>query len=169
MPSITILNGEETGRTYEWSAGNGIRIGRNSANDFVIANASVSGEHCIIEPCDGGWRIKDNDSTNGTRVNDQRISMAMLHRNDVIAFGDIVASIRGEDVPESEPSNVESIESIPRTTIVMRPSDATTRPVDGFKKKSESKKLFNVIITLSVIAIIALGALLIVKLFGSNA
>lgn len=166
MPTITILNGEETGRTYEWSGENGIRVGRNSANDFVIANASVSGEHCIIEPCDGGWRIKDNGSTNGTRLNDQRITMAMLHRNDVIAFGDIVASIRGEDVPEAE-SNVESFDSIPRTTIVMRPTDTSARPVDGFTKKSESKKLFNLIITVSVIAIIALVVLLFLKLNGN--
>lgn len=167
MPTITILNGDEVGRTYEWSAGNGIRIGRNSANDFVIANASVSGEHCIIEPCDGGWRIKDNDSTNGTRLNDQRITMAMLHRNDVISFGDIAATIRGEDVPESEPTNVESVESIPRTTIVMRPSNDSARAVDGFTKKSESKKLFNVIIVVSVIAIIIAAIALVLKLNGN--
>ena len=166
MPSITILNGEETGRTYEWSAGTGIRVGRNAANDFVITNASVSGEHCIIEPCEGGWRIKDNDSTNGTRLNDQPITMAMLHRNDVIKFGDIVASSRGEDVPEAE-SNVESVESIPRTTIVMRPSDAATRPVDGFTKKSESKKLFNVIIVCAVIAIVVLAVMLLMKTSGN--
>ena len=39
MPNITILNGEEIGKTYSWTADQ-IRIGRNSANDFVIANAS---------------------------------------------------------------------------------------------------------------------------------
>ncbi|MBO7182124.1 MAG: FHA domain-containing protein [Kiritimatiellae bacterium] len=166
MPIIEILNGEEIGRTYEWGSDNGIRVGRNSANDFVIANASVSGEHCIIEPCDGGWRIKDNDSTNGTRLNDQRITMAMLHRNDVIAFGDIVASIRGDDMPESKPS-FDNVDSIPRTTIVMRPRNAaSTSTADGFSKKSESKKLFNAIITISVIAIIALIAALAYKLLG---
>jgi pSer/pThr/pTyr-binding forkhead associated (FHA) protein len=165
MPIIEILNGEEIGRTYEWGSDNGIRVGRNSANDFVIANASVSGEHCIIEPCDGGWRIKDNDSTNGTRLNDQRITMSMLHRNDVIAFGDIVTTIRGEDVPEAA-TNVESVESIPRTTIVMRPQASTSGPVDGFSKKSESKKLFNMIIVLSVIGVIALAAVLVAKLLG---
>jgi putative effector of murein hydrolase LrgA (UPF0299 family) len=38
--------------------------------------------------------------------------------------------------------------------------------VDGFTKKSESKKLFNFIITISVIGVIALFALLAVKLLG---
>jgi len=107
MPNITILNGEETGKTYSWTADQ-IRIGRNSANDFVIANASVSGVHCIIERCESGWRVRDLDSTNGTRVNDQRVEMANVRRNDVITLGDIALSLRGDDVPESEPGVVES-------------------------------------------------------------
>lgn len=164
MPTIKILSGEETGRIYEWNAGTGIRIGRNSANDFVIPSASVSGEHCFIEPCDGGWRIKDNDSTNGTRLNDQPISMAMLHRNDVIRFGEISATITGDDVPLAEQKNVESVDSIPRTTIVMRPAETKACAVDGFKKKSESKKMFNMIIVLSIIAIVVLLVLLGIKL-----
>lgn len=167
MPNITILNGEEIGKTYSWTA-DPIRIGRNSANDFVIANASVSGEHCVIERCEGGWRVKDLDSTNGTRVNDQRITMATVRRNDVIAFGDIAVSIRGDDVPEAEPGAVESVDSIPRTTIVMRPSVTPTTPVDGFAKKSESKKMLNLIIGISIAAIMVLAAVLMWKLFAAK-
>lgn len=167
MPNITILNGEEIGKTYSWTADQ-IRIGRNSANDFVIANASVSGEHCVIERCEGGWRVKDLDSTNGTRVNDQRITMATVRRNDVITFGDIAVSIRGDDVPESEPGAVESVDSIPRTTIVMRPSVTPTAPIDGFAKKSESKKALNLIIGISIAAIVVLAGVLMWKLFAAK-
>lgn len=165
MPNITILNGEEIGKTYSWTADQ-IRIGRNSANDFVIANASVSGEHCIIERCEGGWRVKDLDSTNGTRVNDQRITMATVRRNDVITLGDIALSIRGDDVPEAEPGKVESVDSIPRTTIVMRPAATPTKPVEGFGKKSESKKALNLIIGVSIVAVVALLVVLGLKLAG---
>lgn len=165
MPNITILNGEEIGKTYAWTADQ-IRIGRNSANDFVIANASVSGEHCVIERCEGGWRVKDLDSTNGTRVNDQRITMATVRRNDVITFGDIAVSIRGDDVPESEPGAVESVDSIPRTTIVMRPSVTPTAPVDGFAKKSESKKALNLILGIIIAAIVVSAAVVFWKMFG---
>lgn len=163
MPNITILNGEEIGKTYAWTADQ-IRIGRNGANDFVIANASVSGEHCIIERCEGGWRVKDLDSTNGTRVNDQRITMSTVRRNDVITFGDIAVSIRGDDVPEAEPGTVESVDSIPRTTIIMRPSVAPAKPVDGFAKKSESKKALNLIIGVSIAIIAVLATVLVLKI-----
>ncbi len=167
MPNITILNGEEIGKTYKWTADQ-IRLGRNSANDFVISNASVSGEHCIIEHFDGGWRVKDLGSTNGTRVNDQRISMATVHRNDVITLGDIALSIRGDDVPETEPGTVENVDSIPRTTIIMRPAITPNKPVEGFGKKSESKKVLNIIITVSIILIVILIGLLVLKLFGGH-
>lgn len=165
MPNITILNGEEIGKTYSWTADQ-IRIGRNSANDFVIANASVSGEHCVIERCEGGWRVKDLDSTNGTRVNDQRITMATVRRNDVITLGDIALSIRGDDVPEADPGKVESVDSIPRTTIVMRPSVTVTKPVEGFGKKSESKKALNLIIVVSIAVIVVLAVVLFLKMSG---
>ncbi len=164
MPNITILNGEETGKNYAWSAER-IRIGRNSANDFVIANASVSGEHCLIERCDGGWRVKDLGSTNGTRLNQQPITMANLHRGDVIAFGDIAVSIQGEDIPEVEASVTESVDSIPRTTIVMRPTIKNVKPVEGFGKKSESKKLINGILTAIIILVVLAAAFLLYKLF----
>lgn len=163
MPNITILNGEEIGKTYSWAADQ-IRIGRNSANDFVIANASVSGEHCIIERCEGGWRVKDLDSTNGTRVNDQRITMATLRRNDVVTLGDIAISIRGDDVPEAEPGQVESVDSIPRTTIVMRPTVTPTKPAEGFSKKSESKKVLNLLIGAIVAIILVAGVVLLLKM-----
>ena len=165
MPNITILNGEEIGKTYSWTADQ-IRIGRNSANDFVIANASVSGEHCIIERCDGGWRVKDLDSTNGTRVNDQRITMATVRRNDVVTLGGIALSIRGDDVPEAEPGQVESVDSIPRTTIVMRPTVSSGKPVEGFARKSESKKALNLAIVAIVALIVVLAVAVVVKLLA---
>ena len=165
MPNITILNGEETGKTYSWTADQ-IRIGRNSANDFVIANASVSGVHCIIERCESGWRVRDLDSTNGTRVNDQRVEMANVRRNDVITLGDIALSLRGDDVPESEPGVVESVGAIPRTTIVMRPATSPVGSVEGFGKKSESKKVLNVIIGVASALILVLIVIVLLKLFG---
>ncbi len=165
MPNITVLNGEETGKTYAWTAER-IRIGRNSANDFVIANASVSGEHCLIERCEGGWRVKDLGSTNGTRLNNQPITMATLHADDVVAFGDIAVSIQGEDLPVAEQEATESFDAIPRTTIVMRPTKGVAGPVEGFGKKSESKKMLNLLIGIGVVAAIGLFGLLFVKLFS---
>ncbi|MDO5765637.1 MAG: FHA domain-containing protein [Elusimicrobiales bacterium] len=166
MPNLTILTGEEQGKTYAWQE-NAIRIGRNAANDFVVSNASVSSEHCVIEPYGvGGWRIKDLDSTNGTRVNNTRVTMATLHRNDVISLGDVAVSILGDDLEESEADAMESADSIPRTTIVMRqPVDRKgAQNVEGFSKKSESKRLLNIIIGAAILIVVALVILIVINL-----
>lgn len=166
MPNITITNGEDIGKTYTWEADR-IRIGRNSANDFVITNASVSSEHCLIERTAEGWRIKDLDSTNGTRLNGSRIDIATLHRDDAISFGDITAVIRGEDVPRAEAGTTatETVDNIPRNTIVMRPTVAL-KAVDGFTKKSESKKTLNTILGIVGALIVVLLVVLILKVLG---
>ena len=163
MPNVTILNGEEQGKTFNWTS-DAIRIGRNSANDFVISNASVSGEHCIVERSEeGGWRVKDLGSTNGSSINSQRITMSTIYRNDVLTLGDISLAFRGDDVPEADPGMVENVDSIPRTTIVMRPTTKNAKPVDGFSKKSETKKTLNMLIGLAIVAIVALIVLAVLK------
>ena len=46
-----------------------------------------------------GFRLRDLDSTNGTRVNDHRITDTLLFRNDQIVFGDLPAVFEGDDAP----------------------------------------------------------------------
>lgn len=164
MPKVIIVDGEEIGKEYTWSA-DMIRIGRNHANDFVISNASVSGEHCVIEKFEGGWRIRDLDSTNGTKQNNQPIQMAVLYRGDVISLGDISLSLSGDDVPLGDPNQVEAADSIPRTTIIMRPTKVSG-PTEGFTKRSEPKKALNIILIIVIAAILAVALILILMLLG---
>ncbi len=169
MPTLVVLNGDSIGQEYTWTSER-IRIGRLPANDFVVNNASVSGEHCLIERAESGWRVKDLGSTNGTRLNDshgERVSIAALHRNDVLMIGDISLSVRGDDVPEANPGQVESVDSIPRTTIIMRPQAGGSRlQAEGFSKKSESKKMLNLLLGGVIILIFIIAVALILKLLG---
>ncbi len=43
-------------------------IGRDPAAGIVLADTSVSATHAVIWRANDGWRIRDNDSTNGTFV-----------------------------------------------------------------------------------------------------
>ena len=80
--------------------------------------------------------------------------------------GDIKLSFRGEDVPESDPGTIESVDSIPRTTIVMRPTVAHAGPIEGFSKKSEAKRMLTNIIIIGIVVAIALVIVLLLKLLG---
>ena len=50
-----------------------ITIGRTSENDVVIPEYSVSRKHCFIAVVNGGYRITDWGSANGTLVNEKEI------------------------------------------------------------------------------------------------
>jgi hypothetical protein len=79
------------------------RIGRGSANDFTIADPSVSTSHCTIEVSDHSVVLKDLGSTNGTFVNRAQIQEAILQSGQTIQLG-AVQMVLSEDVaPQAEP------------------------------------------------------------------
>ncbi|MBC7773606.1 MAG: FHA domain-containing protein, partial [Pyrinomonadaceae bacterium] len=67
----------------------GVSIGRHPENTFSIDDGLASRYHCVIEPNDnGGIRVRDLGSRNGTKVNGERIvADAELNDGDVVKIG----------------------------------------------------------------------------------
>jgi hypothetical protein len=63
------------------------RIGRNSSNTFQVHDKSISGTHCEIIVEGDSVRVRDLDSTNGTFVDDVRISESVLHEGQTLRLG----------------------------------------------------------------------------------
>ena len=61
-------------------------IGRKDDCDLRLDHKSVSKMHCIVVKTDGLLLLRDLGSTNGTRVNGQRVRRAALLPNDQIAI-----------------------------------------------------------------------------------
>src|ERR1700688_4521815 len=59
-----------------------ILIGRDEDSDVRLDHKSVSKLHCVIVKTDGLILVRDLGSTNGTRVNGQRVRRAALLPND---------------------------------------------------------------------------------------
>lgn len=68
-------------------------VGRKEDCDLRIDHKSVSKQHCIIVRSDGGLLIRDLGSTNGTRVNGQRVRRAFLLPNDQLQIASFVFKI----------------------------------------------------------------------------
>src|SRR5947199_8266370 len=65
-------------------------VGRKEDCDIHLDHKSISKQHCVIVKTDGLLLLRDLGSTNGTRVNGQRVRRAALLPNDQIN----IASLR---------------------------------------------------------------------------
>jgi pSer/pThr/pTyr-binding forkhead associated (FHA) protein len=61
-------------------------VGRREDCDLRLQHKSISKLHCVIVKTDGLLFLRDLGSTNGTRVNGQRVRRAALLPNDELAI-----------------------------------------------------------------------------------
>ena len=83
-------------------------VGRNDDCDVRLDHKSVSKLHCILVKTDGLVLVRDLGSTNGTRVNGQRVRRAALLPNDNLAIATFRYKVSfGEPAgsPEPDPAN----------------------------------------------------------------
>jgi pSer/pThr/pTyr-binding forkhead associated (FHA) protein len=64
-----------------------ITIGRTTDNDIVLENRGVSRKHAMIEFNENAAVIIDNESLNGTFVNNRKITEEVLRDADIITIG----------------------------------------------------------------------------------
>jgi len=64
-----------------------ITIGRGPDNTIIINDPSVSTYHAQLQLAGETYRLKDLESTNGTRVNGIPVTETVLHLDDRIRFG----------------------------------------------------------------------------------
>src|SRR5580693_8213942 len=102
MPRLVAQSPEFEGRKFELS-GSEITVGRLADNAIQVEHASVSGHHAILKLDNLDYSIKDLDSTNGTRINGEKITEQKLRRNDVLRLGNIELLYDSEHQPPGQP------------------------------------------------------------------
>jgi pSer/pThr/pTyr-binding forkhead associated (FHA) protein len=85
-----------------------ITIGRNVKNDIQIDNLSVSKQHAKIVKNQGKYFLEDLNSTNGTYLNEKKISKEKLTNNDIITIGKhtLVAILEKQKLENSDPEMI---------------------------------------------------------------
>lgn len=90
VAEVRAVQGPLAGRTWKLPQGEA-KIGRDSSNLVAVEDAKASREHARIRFADGVPSISDLGSSNGTFVNDNRISgQVPLSDGDLIRIGDTV-------------------------------------------------------------------------------
>ena len=87
--SLRFENGERKGETIPVPDGGLTTVGRKPGNTLQILDNSVSGSHAQLSADGAGITVKDTGSTNGTRVNGERILEKRLAHGDALAFGTV--------------------------------------------------------------------------------
>jgi hypothetical protein len=83
---IVALNGAQRGKDFRLVSGRNV-IGTAADCDIVLTDAYLSSKHAAIRHENGRFTLIDLDSTNGTYMNDRRISKEELIDNDKIRLG----------------------------------------------------------------------------------
>jgi pSer/pThr/pTyr-binding forkhead associated (FHA) protein len=80
-----------------------ITIGRGADNTIAVNDPSISTHHAQLLLQGDTYRLKDLDSTNGTRVNGKPVTETVLQFDDRIRFGAAEARYESSKVSGSKP------------------------------------------------------------------
>ncbi len=116
-------------------------VGRKEDCDLRFDHKSVSKLHCVLVKTDGLLLLRDLGSTNGTRVNGQRVRRAALMPNDQLAIAGFKFRVYlGPDEPAPPPPplpsraaedhtqhlNAEEVADLLRKPATISPGDAAS-------------------------------------------
>jgi diguanylate cyclase (GGDEF)-like protein len=98
---LVVIYGHDLGRKYN-IVGREMSIGRATVNDIILSQDAVSRTHANLLLDNNGVKIRDNESTNGTYVNDNKVHEAYLKDGDLIKIGrSIFKFLTGDNIESS--------------------------------------------------------------------
>lgn len=78
-------------------------VGRNPTNDVVIHEASVSAFHAELNVEENGVFVRDLQSTNGTFIDDEPITLHEIRSGQVVQFGTVALRLLTDEIRISVP------------------------------------------------------------------
>ncbi len=93
-------------QSIDLQPGRTIVVGRAVTSDVPIYDPTISRRHAEVSLTDGGVKVKDVGSSNGTFLNGARITEALAGENDVITFGKVAFRVKEVSAPVARPQVV---------------------------------------------------------------
>jgi pSer/pThr/pTyr-binding forkhead associated (FHA) protein len=183
MAKLVILSQGMTGRSHELKVDK-TTIGRVDDNTFPIAEASVSSHHCEVLLRGTDVVIHDLNSTNGTFINGEKITEAVLKPGQTVRLGQIEMRLEADGPagtttppataapkPASSSKKAESTMTMQRGVSLTELESGATRGFDtagkGFSKKdNKANRIF--LIAAIVVGVIIIALVVVALLTASK-
>lgn len=95
---LVVVYGDDLGSRFVLSRTETV-VGRSRDCDIQLEQESASRRHAVLRYGGGEYSVEDLGSTNGTNVNDEPISLAVLEDGDELRFGrTVMRFLQGDDV-----------------------------------------------------------------------
>jgi pSer/pThr/pTyr-binding forkhead associated (FHA) protein len=156
MPRVTITVPEKNAQPYRFQLDRQVvTLGRGSDNDIPIESGSVSVHHAEMRRIEGGYELRDCDSTNGIKVDGVRKNVIPLRSGATVKIGDVAFDF----VLNDEESEALAREKPPEQSPISRepelpPSKPTPQPASYSTPRSSGDGC----LTTLVFLILALAA-----------
>ncbi|MBR4673249.1 MAG: FHA domain-containing protein [Victivallales bacterium] len=172
---ITILSDKMHGTSYVLT-NDSYTVGRSDTADICIPEPTISGHHCtFIKDEDGNYFLKDEGSTNGTRINGEKLEETddpvKLNNGDLLQFGNIEVLFENTEAHKSE-SRTMTVINLDDTGDVSHTSNLKSLGIKNSPKRSQTLRdnrmhnaLFKVIIILLILAILVAGVYVGLQIF----
>jgi pSer/pThr/pTyr-binding forkhead associated (FHA) protein len=98
MPRVTITAPDTHPQPYRFQLDRRVvTLGRGSNNDIVIDCGSVSAAHAEMRRIEGGYELRDLDSTNGIKLEGERMPAIPLRSGLSVKLGDVAFDFQLSD------------------------------------------------------------------------
>jgi pSer/pThr/pTyr-binding forkhead associated (FHA) protein len=102
MPKLHILSGVLEGKVYDLIEER-ITLGRALDNMIRLEDGTVSHHHAMLLQDGTEYKLRDLNSTNGSRVNGMRIVETKLHHGDAVRLGSVELRFESDIKKSSQP------------------------------------------------------------------
>ena len=172
-PKLTVLYEKLRGKNFELDK-EVTTVGRKDSVDIQLADGSVSSHHADIirterdgEVC---YILRDTDSTNGTKINNEPITEQVLKNSDLISFGHVevlfdCADNKSEDMHFTHTIDLGSATT--NTTTTQTLTNFSARMMNEKKKNARTNQMMNIIIIVGGILVLGIVIFTFINVFGN--
>jgi pSer/pThr/pTyr-binding forkhead associated (FHA) protein len=164
MPRIVLLSEGLTGRTYELKAEK-TTVGRVEDNIFQIPDGSISSHHCEIVLRGNEVLVRDLNSTNGSFINGDRITEAVLKPGHILRLGMVEMRLEtGEPAAAKKTAGKSALEHTIVIPQGVKLNELEGPRTGGFEGKTGFEKKSNKASRIFIVAAVIVGFILVVLL-----